>query len=342
MRDSEQISEQVMQQASAWFAQADCGDLSAEDDARLARWLVADPIHARAFSRAEAIWDGMGRVGVLACASEQADLNNRPAIHRPAAGTSSARPPVWRQHVATRQSLRIANKTKWRAGVGFAACLALMMLYSDDISVQLEADAMTQTGEQSTVHLPDGSLATLNTDSAIAFDKSGRNIRLLRGEAVFEVQADAGHPFSVVAGNSTITALGTRFIVRRTDEAVRVFVTLHSVELKAGGQSAIVGEGEGASYNVAGAGQLRSIASSGADAWTRGRIRFVNRPLREVIAELARYHRGYIGLVGGGLADRPVSGSFDIDDPVKALDTIEQSLGIGSTRLTEHIILLHS
>jgi transmembrane sensor len=94
-------------------------------------------------------------------------------------------------------------------------------------------------------------------------------------------------------------------------------------------------------YRKSNIGPSHRVAITEADAWTRGKIRVVNKPLGDVVKELARYHRGYFGVWNSTLAQRPVSGVFDIDDPVKALTTIQQTLGIASTRLTDRVIILH-
>jgi transmembrane sensor len=59
------------------------------------------------------------------------------------------------------------------------------------------------------------------------------------------------------------------------------------------------------------------------------------------VAELGRYRHGVIRVVDSDLARRPVSGSFDLHDPVGAIDVIERTLGVTSTRLTDRIILIH-
>lgn len=64
----------------------------------------------------------------------------------------------------------------------------------------------------------------LNTDSAIAvhYGASRREIELLAGEAGFTVAKAAdgdGRAFVVQAAGGEVTALGTRFVVRRLDAA---------------------------------------------------------------------------------------------------------------------------
>jgi transmembrane sensor len=317
MRGERPIPKQVNQEAARWFAEQESGDMTAEDEARLVQWLAADTQHARAFERAQAIWHSMD-APMLAPAY--------PFMRRR----------IWRwPRFAQRQ------RRKWIGGA-LAASLALVAVMGSDIPTRLQADAMTATGELREVRLPDGSTAMLNTDSAIAFASDGRTVRLLKGEAAFQVARDPQHPFIVNAGNGASTALGTRFIVRRAGDGARVTVTEHSVRVAIARQSAMLREGQAIDYGASILGDPQRVIVADADAWTRGRIRVVNRPLGEVVAELARYHRGYIRVIGEDVARRPVSGTFDIRDPIGAIDVLQRTLGIGSTRLTDRIILLHS
>jgi len=315
MRGERPIPKPINREAARWFAEREAGDMTAEDEASLAQWLAADPRHARAFEQAHAIWRSMdGPMPDAAFASTRRFARSRP---------------------------RPRQRRQWIGGA-IAASLALLIVVGADLPTRLQADAMTATGELREVRLSDGSTAMLNTGSAIAFAPDGRTVRLLKGEAAFRVAPDPRHPFSVSAGKGRSTALGTRFIVRRMGGGTRVVVTEHSVRVALVSRSVVLNEGEAVDYGPDGLGSPRRIAMADTDAWTRGRIRVVNRPLGEVIAELGRYHRGYIRVIGDDLARRPVSGTFDIRDPVGAVDVIQRALGIGSTRLTDRVIFLHS
>ncbi|MCG2840662.1 FecR family protein [Sandaracinobacter sp. RS1-74] len=291
--------------------------MTAEDEARLRQWLASDPQHALAFERAAAVWQSMD-APMLAPAPRPVRRNPR----------------RWAQ--PTRN-----HRRQWIGGA-IAASLALFIVLENDISTHLRADAMTERGEIREIPLPDGSTAMLNTGSAISFAPDGRTVTLLKGEAAFRVAPDPANPFSVIAGNGTSTALGTRFLVRQIGDGARVTVTEHSVRVALKRQSAVLLEGEAIEYDADSLDGSRPASVADADAWTRGRMRIVNRPLGEVVAELGRYHRGYIGVIGDHLANRPVSGTFDVRDPVGSIDVIQRTLGIRSTRLTDRVILLHS
>jgi transmembrane sensor len=75
-------------------------------------------------------------------------------------------------------------------------------------------------------------------------------------------------------------------------------------------------------------------------AWRNQRIIFQDRPLAEVIEELNRYRSGRIIVMNNAIKTLPVTGVFATDDTNIALKTIEQSLPITITKITEKLVLL--
>src|SRR3546814_5876232 len=76
----------------------------------------------------------------------------------------------------------------------------------------------TQKAGRRVARLPDGSTVEMSGDSAIEvrYSKGRRDIRLMRGQALFEVTHNAARPFIVKAGKGEIRALGTAFDVDLT------------------------------------------------------------------------------------------------------------------------------
>ncbi|WP_206245035.1 FecR family protein [Novosphingobium terrae] len=313
MTDAPSPSRAIRRQAAQWLAQREAASWTPEAEARCAAWRAADPRHEQAYAQAQALWDSLDATVLTETIDPEAPL----ARHR----------------------FSPRNLNLWAA---MAAALVLAVLGAPELAVRLRADAITAVGERRSVALPDGSMAMLNTDSAIAVDSANpRTIRLLRGEAAFSVAPDRAHPFTVLSGGGSTTALGTRFIVRQDHDNTQVTVTEHAVRITREAQTRVLHEGAQLTYGPHGIGPTQNVETDDADAWMRGHLRVVNMPLGAVVAQLNRYHRGYIG-VSADLAQRPVSGVFDIDDPVGAVDVIERTLGLGSTRLTDHVILIHS
>lgn len=323
MAPEQRIPENIRQEAARWITERDAGLLSAEDERTLAAWRDADPLHAATLARLERSWAVMGSAPVRAAAPRRSTVLPFRLRARPG---------------------------KWLSGA-IAASLALAVVgTAQDWPTRLRADAMTATGERRTVRLADGSIVQLNSASAITIDYRGdrRTVQLLKGEAAFTVAADRARPFTVAAGDGTTTALGTRFIVRREAAGTDVTVTEHRVRVEwpAGTATAaggvIVNEGQAVRYGADRVATPHLADIDAAGAWLRGRLVFVDRPLAEVVADLGRYHPGYIGVVGADLARRRFSGVLPVDDPIGALDAIQRSLGIGSVRITDRLIFLHA
>ncbi|MFL5539125.1 MAG: FecR domain-containing protein, partial [Longimicrobiaceae bacterium] len=94
----------------------------------------------------------------------------------------------------------------------------------------------TEVGARRTVNLPDGSAAQLAPLSRIevapGYGRPNRSVALT-GEAYFEVEHDAAHPFIVRTRTAEVRDLGTTFSVAEADSGgSRVVVTEGSVSLR--------------------------------------------------------------------------------------------------------------
>lgn len=103
--------------------------------------------------------------------------------------------------------------------------------------------------------LPDGSLASLNTDSAIAVDFTPqlRLVTLLKGEAEFKVRPDPSSLFRVAALGGNSDALGTTFSAR----AIEGIATITVRE----GHVRVAGPAVPTDFNQMAAGSVELVAS---------------------------------------------------------------------------------
>ncbi len=198
----------------------------------------------------------------------------------------------------------------------------------------------TSVGEQRRLTLPDGSLLTLNTDSAVdlAFDASQRLVRLLRGEIFVDSRADP-RPFRVATAEARLHAGATRFNVRQEMAATRVAVLAGRVEL-----SPLHGRGRwlesGESVRLGADGEARRLAFDGLpDAWTRGMLMADRMPLAEVLAELARYRRGLLRC-DPQLARLAVSGAYPLLDLRRTLGMLQATYPLKVRGVTDYWISL--
>jgi len=301
------VSDSARDGAIDWWLRQNNGPLSKREQADFAAWLASDVANKTAFEKISNITETI-------------------AAHRPGAKPG-----------------RKKRRSRVKPAAAIAGAVALFFFY-DDLSVYLRSDYSTGTGETKLVTLDDGSHVELDAKSAIAvhFSAGQRRLSLLEGEAWFEVSPDAARPFVVEAVDGTVTALGTAFDVAVQKTWAHVMVTQHRVAVESGGSSVIVEEGQQSSYAKGTAAQPpEPVNIEHATAWRRGKLIFRNRPLGEVVEELGRFHHGYVYIVNSALRTRPVTGVFQADDPLAALDEIETSLGVHAAYLSNYLIILY-
>lgn len=202
----------------------------------------------------------------------------------------------------------------------------------------------TAVGERLVATLADGSTVTLNTASrvVVAFEEHQRNIRLDRGQALFEVAKDASRPFVVAAGNRRVTALGTAFDVRVTDrmfevtllegrvsvepESIRVPAALlpaSAVDTRAMQRAELV-PGQQLVAMATKAPIVRKADIKRVTSWKNGQVIFENDPLGGAIEEMNRYARKRVTLADPQLANLKISGAFETGDTLVFVEALTQ------------------
>ena len=325
--------DEVTAAATAWFVRMTGGQASAEDRRAFLEWVEGDPVHRDAYAEAAALW---GELGAIPDPRQQGPSPGQ-ASHRAAQALPAGRPP----------------RRKLRRLSALAAALLLTAavgLWSLGGYHRLAADHATAVGERRVVTLSDGSVLHLNTDTALAVDFTAerRRVRLLRGEAYFEVAADRSRPFEVAAADGTARAVGTAFDVQRNGEAVTVAVAEGRVQVRrrptspASAEGVVLGPGDGFSYTVGGPSAKGRVDVSRLTAWRQGKLVFADRPLRAVVSELDRYRPGAIIFLNSAIADERFSGVVSLADTDQALAAIESTLPVDVIRLTGYLTVLRA
>ena len=294
----------IDEQAMAWWARCDAGPLSTEDRAAFDAWLAEDAAHRAAFDDALRLFRDV-----------QALWAGTPASKR------------WHWQVPALALL--------------AASLAMFFRF-DELSLLWRSDFHTGIGETRLVTLEDGSQVQLAAKSAIGVNYSAqRRLRLLEGEAWFQVAPDAARPFVVAVAGSTVTALGTAFDIALEQNHAEVTVAENRVAVASGGQKVIVEAGRQSAF---GAGAPISppepVDLFKVTSWRRGRLVFEDKPLGEVLETLGRYHHGYF-FATPSVQGLHITGTFDATNPVGTVHAIEASLNLHAVHLTDYLIYLH-
>lgn len=176
----------------------------------------------------------------------------------------------------------------------------------------------TARGQQLNTDLPDGSRLQLDTATAadVTLYRDHREVRLTEGQAVFKVHGDKARPFDVLAGDSRITVVGTKFSVRYLPAGMQVAVMEGKVRVQGGGEVRHLLPGQ--TISAGKDGQLSEVSSMPVDAmasWLSGRLSFDNAPLIAVLAELARYGDTGLQVHDAKVGQLTVTASVNLRDP---------------------------
>jgi transmembrane sensor len=207
----------------------------------------------------------------------------------------------------------------------------------------------TAIGEQRSVSLSDGSIVQLNTGTRIKarISAEARDIRLLKGEALFKVAQDRSRPFEVTTADAAILAVGTQFNVYQLDGRTKVSVLEGRVRVTAADEPAATSMGP-----IVTAGQevevhqgRKSIQRAGSDvasaaAWVQRRVVFKQEPLANVLTQFNRYRRTpRLRVDDPALAARKYSGTFDVDDPRSLEDVLSNETDVALERTGDEIVI---
>ncbi len=201
-------------------------------------------------------------------------------------------------------------------------------------------------------------------------------MRLLEGEVLFTVETDPERPFLVIAGDKTIEAVGTAFLVRHDAASFEVTVTKGRVRLedlvapaelndRKPGDSADrvfkdVGTGLPAEPIFLRAGQR--FASLSLDimaapvpptvepitqsdlrrklAWQEGLLEFSDTPLETVIREVSRHTTLKIEISDPSLRDLKFGGMFRTGDTEPLFKALENAYDIHAVYINDDLVKL--
>ena len=319
--------------AAYWAVRHDRGELTAQEQAEFARWL-ADPASEEAFERACDVFRVFD--------ASQAPDSRLSAIRKEAL---QATPQRHYRLVALAASLVVAGLVgvlALKISGWFPSHSAPVTAQTPAAAAPIEAVAYTTgIGERRTVRLPDGSAVTLNTASRIEtrFSAERRSIRLVRGQALFDVAHDPSRPFAVDAGDWRVTALGTVFEVRLDTSLTRIVLAQGRVLVES--PDSLPSDPSSSARKpvqlqpgqefTAGPGMAQRIARVEVEhelRWLEGYVEFDDEPLERAVAEINRYTDKLIVLDGGEVGALRVSGVFRTGDSQRFVDTVREVLPI--------------
>lgn len=295
------IHPSTVQEAADWLSRLWSGQAGPDEERACAAWRAQKPEHELAWQRLQ-------------------QINTKLHAIPNAIGQGTLRAP---RNNARRSVLRML-------GWGIVAGGAVSVTRESALWHYNVADLSTGTGEWKEVQLADGTRLMLNTATAIDVDFTAavRRIHLYAGEIYISTASDPARPFMVETSDGTVRALGTRYSVRKLADATQVSVQEHAVEiaphrsservrLSAGQQAVLTPD----------AIQPPAQIEASAPGWTQRRLIAERMRLADFLAELERYRSGVIRC-DPRIADLQLTGVFPLDDPDRALATLEDGLPV--------------
>lgn len=158
----------------------------------------------------------------------------------------------------------------------------------------------TTNGETYQIVLSDGTKVWLNAASALQYsanlgERGMRKVKLLAGEAYFEVAKDKKRPFIVETPTQKVEVLGTQFNINSYADEGATTTTLAEGSVKVAAldsklrSTAILRPGE---QSVLGKGmfKVQEADLQTALAWKDGKIYFRDAPIQEVLRQVGRWY----------------------------------------------------
>jgi transmembrane sensor len=320
----------ITNKAAWWLVELDTADNIEKRWLEFEAWRDENPEHHAEFLRVERTWSAVEELKAFHL--DAGTLEMDPLL--------SAEP--------TPAAPRRAGHRSWTVA---AAAIAAMLLIAPGIyhwvavkgptkTLEDWQHYATDTGDQKSATLPDGSTVHLNTDTDLRFTTSSDNREAVldRGEALFAVAEDPRRPFTVHAGVANVRALGTTFSVwlKSQDETVTLVqegqVNLNSTANPAA-PSQVIHAQQAARVGRDGI-HVRALSPQDLErklAWLKRELSFHGEPLDEVVAEFNRYNREQLQIADPALAKHRISGTFPIDDPEGFALLLGQTLRIRNT-----------
>jgi len=277
--------------AGAWLERREFGPWTDADQKQLDAWLNASPSNMVEFLRVEQVWKRADRLRAL----------NRPM--------RESKPAPQKTPLSFVPKLAAAFAMIAAVGIGVGA----YMLNTGETAYE------TPIGIRKTITFADGSKVELNTDTLLRarITQTGRTAELVKGEAFFQIEHDAAHPFVVTAAGYRVTDLGTKFVVRRDGKRLEVTLVEGSARVEPTdkdnhAQPTVLVPGDMVIATERSLTVTRKTTPALANelAWRRGLLIFNHATLEEAAAEFNRYNTEKLVLASPSVARRTIGGTF--------------------------------
>lgn len=298
----------VLEQASKWFLRLKDAAPDHADRSKFEAWLMESEAHRHAYQTIAETWEDF---------DSSAQINHI---------SQAMRIRKLDEDIRKRERANTFAKLGVVAAIGIASLFAFNQ-WKEWHAQPLETIAQASApGHMVSRFLSDGTKLTLDahSDTQVLYYRDKRYVKLLHGQAVFEVVKDADRPFVVESDHARITVKGTRFVVNMIAHKTVVAVDHGQVlvETLAAGQTTSVMLTNNEVAEVKPQVSPVKLNKSAKDyfAFLQGKLIFDGASLSEVTETLSRYRQP--PLVNHSKSNTEISAVVDVKTLNKFIKTL--------------------
>lgn len=350
---SKHSAAEILDQAEDWLITIQGNEVSTFDMHRFEKWLMADKRHYHCFERVLRRWNQVSElINSEAHRTLESNLNNARAIFRDTEDAPAKRQTISFPHKVSRRF----NTYKY-AAMAACALFAFVAVFAFQQANQTESRIFSASkGEMFTAELSDGSRIVLSGNTLIetTMMRNERHVRLLSGQAFFDIAKDENRPFYVDAGEARVKVVGTAFDVNKSSRHVRVAVEEGVVEVSKDvthesydnkvtttqitltrGQMVKTQNSKHADFSA-----VSEIALEDISPWKNGRLRYNDASLADITADANRFFKNRIVIASEGIDDLRITTSFKVEDIEKTFEDFAMVLPIRINKDSENNIFI--
>jgi transmembrane sensor len=300
--------------AIKWQVCLSSGQASDADRAAFDRWLAESPSHGAAWQRLNAALNG--------------------TLH-------ALRPGLLADGDALRRSL-VGPQLAQRRRLGKLALAGGALLLGAGVADRyvplqsLTAGYVTRTGERRRVALPDGNTMELDARSAASWEGQ-HALRVSAGAAIFEVGGSQGLQVRLPQGEVRL-GQGRAMVRCEAERSFCLALSGAAEVMTLAGARQTLAPGQGVWFDAR---QVDAVQNGQehAAAWQNGELEVHDEPLQTVVEALGRYRPGWLRMSPQAARLR-VTGLFPLDDGVRALEALRNTLPIRLQRLGRWYVMI--
>ncbi|WP_172676710.1 FecR family protein [Marinagarivorans algicola] len=308
-------SDRLLEEAAQWVSVLNTGSPKVADNQAFLKWINASTKHQQAYQKMKEAWQLTSQLDQIPEFIHEVD-----------------------QH-CTRHTV----SQSYTHLLALTACLLLIVgaLSLNYLPAPYEPQLQsfsTAVGETKRITLEDGSTLSLNTDTQIdiRFTAKQRYLKLVKGEALFNVASNPNRPFIVNTGDGRVHAVGTAFNIKKQAHTTAVTITEGVVLIETNGinHSMQVTANHHVTLEPYHTPVVNDANITHQLAWQNQQLIYSQAPLKQVIEDLNRYLTTPVSLTPVSTFDKEminglkVDGTLNVNDPEEALAALLASFNL--------------